>query len=40
MSLSNSVLLIAFCSFAVNSSLVIAAEEAQEPTSKQILEHP
>ncbi len=40
MSLSNSVLFIACCSFAVDSNLVFAAEEAQEPTSKQILEHP
>ena len=40
MSLSNSVLFIACCSFAVNSNLVFAAEETQEPTSKQVLAHP
>jgi CubicO group peptidase (beta-lactamase class C family) len=40
MSRSHIVLLIACYSLTLNSSLVFAAEEAQEPTSEQILAHP
>ena len=40
MSFSNRILFIACCSFAVNSNLVFADEEIQEPTSEEILAHP
>jgi CubicO group peptidase (beta-lactamase class C family) len=40
MSSSHVVLFIACCSFAFHSSLVLADEESQEPTTEEILAHP